>query len=220
VLVVPEIKFCGLTRADDAAAAASFGAHYVGVIFAGGPRDRSIDAARHTLAKVPRSVKRVGVVADQSIEEITALVRALSLDVVQLHADPSPDRIRDVRAAAGVDTWAVMRIAGSKLPPSFEAVAREANAVVLDARTPSGLGGTGVALPWADLATEVRRWRDRVQVVLAGGLRPENVAEAIAAMEPDIVDVSSGVESAPGIKDHERMRAFRDAVQRTGVTGR
>jgi phosphoribosylanthranilate isomerase len=217
---VPEIKFCGITRPEDAAAAASFGARYVGVIFAGGPRHQSIESATRILANVPRSVKRVGVVADQSIDEIVALVRALSLDVVQLHADPSPERVRDVRAAVGVDAWAVMRIAGSQLPPAFEAVAREANAVVLDARTPGGLGGTGVALPWSDLADEVTRWRDHLSVVLAGGLRPENVTEAVTAMEPDIVDVSSGVESAPGIKDHERMRAFRDAVHRPGVTGR
>jgi phosphoribosylanthranilate isomerase len=86
---------------------------------------------------------------------------------------------------------------------------------VLDAYVPGALGGTGTTIPWADIAVQVQGMRDRGRkpLVLAGGLRPENVATAIAALAPDVVDVSSGVESAPGIKDHARMRAFRDAVR-------
>ena len=160
----------------------------------------------------------MGVVADQSTAEIGRLVRELSLDVIQLHADPDVARVRDVRAAAGVEVWAVLRIAGAELPTSFAEIRGGSHAIVLDARVPGGLGGTGVTLPWVELEKAVRPWREDVHIVLAGGLRPENVSEAIAAMEPDVVDVSSGVESAPGIKDHALMRAFVGAVQRAGVT--
>ena len=207
-----------MTRAEDVAAAADLGARYVGVIFAGGPRHQSLDGAKRLLSEVPPSLKRVGVVGDQTVAEIADLVRALDLDVVQLHADPDAKRVREVHSASGVETWAVLRIAGPILPESFGGIVAAANAIVLDARTPGGLGGTGVTLPWGTLARALEPWRGDMQLVLAGGLRPENVGEAIAAIEPDVVDVSSGIESAPGIKDHVRMRAFRDAVQRTGVS--
>src|SRR5207237_471925 len=92
-----------------------------------------------------------------------------------------------------------------------------ADAVLLDAHVPGMLGGTGVALPWIALAYELQRHHVGAPIVLAGGLRPENVAAAIAAIAPSVVDVSSGVESSPGIKDHERMRAFCDAVAHASI---
>jgi len=110
-----------------------------------------------------------------------------------------------------------MRLSGATLPATFRDVAAVADAIVLDAYAPNGLGGSGVKLPWAKLALALKAERGQTRLVLAGGLQAENVAEAIAAIQPDIVDVSSGIESAHGIKDHERMRAFRDAVQRAGV---
>lgn len=197
--------------------AAALGAQYVGVIFAGGPRHQSVESAMRILDAAPATLKRVGVVSGQTVDEIANLVRVLGLHAVQLHADPGPRRVRDVRAAIGVDTWAVLRLAGATLPATFAEVAAAADAIVLDARVPSGLGGSGIALPWLDLARTLLTRRGQPRIVLAGGLRPENVGEAIAVLEPDVVDVSSGIESAPGIKDHERMRAFRDAVQRAGV---
>jgi phosphoribosylanthranilate isomerase len=225
-----------MTRAADVAMAAALGAQYVGVIFAGGPRHQSVESARRIFDAAPATLKRVGVVSGQTVDEIAKLVRVLGLHAVQLHADPGPRRVRDVRAAIGVDTWAVLRLAGATLPATFAEVAAAADAIVLDARVPSGLGGSGIALPWLDLArtlltrgpsvrasastrsrSPLTTRRGQPRIVLAGGLRPENVGEAIAVLEPDVVDVSSGIESAPGIKDHERMRAFRDAVQRAGV---
>jgi len=136
---------------------------------------------------------------------------------VQLHSDPDRQRIRDVRAGTGVETWAVLRLSGATLPTTFGDVAAVADAIVLDARVPGGLGGSGVALPWLELARTLTTKRGRPRIVLAGGLRPENVSEAIAAIDPDVVDVSSGIESAPGIKDHDQMRAFRNAVRRAGL---
>jgi phosphoribosylanthranilate isomerase len=215
--VAPEIKFCGMTRAEDVAVAAGLGAHYVGVIFAGGPRHQSPDGATRLLGGTVPPPRRVAVVAGQTTGEIADLARTLTLDVVQLHADSDATRVHDVRRAAGTDVWAVLRIEGAELPPSFGELADAADAIVLDARVPGVLGGSGVALPWRDLARALAPVRGDRRIVLAGGLRPENVEEAISAIEPDVVDVSSGVESAPGVKDHEKMRAFRDAVQRAGA---
>lgn len=213
-----DIKFCGMTRAVDVGMATALGAQYVGVIFAGGPRHQSLESAQRVFSTAPPNVKRVAVVANQTPDEIGKLVRALGLHVIQLHADPAPERVSDVRAATGVETWAVLRVAGAAVPASFEAVGEVADAIVLDPKVPGGLGGTGVALPWLELSAALAARRGDIRVVLAGGLRPENVSEAIVAIDPDVVDVSSGIESAPGLKDHERMRAFRDAVQRAGVS--
>jgi phosphoribosylanthranilate isomerase len=93
-----------------------------------------------------------------------------------------------------------------------------ADGLLLDAYTPAALGGTGVSFSWSSIALDLQAIRGTTPVILAGGLRPENVADAIAALAPDVVDVSSGVESAPGIKDHDRMRAFRDAVTHAPIS--
>lgn len=208
----PEIKFCGMTRAEDALEAARLGASYVGVIFAGGPRQLTVARAADVLRDVPASVRRVGVFADQEASEIARIVNALGLEVVQLHAGADVERLRAVRAAVDTALWAVVRVAGVELPAQTLALADEADAIHLDAYVPGALGGTGVALPWARLGDAIQPLRARTRLVLAGGLRPENVCDAMAALAPDVVDVASGVEAAPGIKDHERMRAFRDAV--------
>jgi phosphoribosylanthranilate isomerase len=214
---MPEIKFCGLTRAEDVAEAAELGADFVGVIFAGGPRHQTTRTAQTILFERPRPPRRVIVVADQTPIEIAGLALAMRADVVQLHADPSPERIEQVKREVSADVWSVMRIAGSELPRNFDAVAGIADGIVLDAKAPGGLGGSGIRLPWHELGDTLRGRRKGLRIILAGGLTPENVTEAISLIEPDVVDVSSGVEAAPGIKDHKRMRAFRDAVREAGV---
>lgn len=99
-----------------------------------------------------------------------------------------------------------------QLPSTFSEFIDAADGVLLDAFSPLALGGTGVSLPWRALSDEVHRRRGGKPIILAGGLTADNVAQAIGDLGPDVVDVSSGVESTPGIKDHDRMRAFRDAV--------
>jgi phosphoribosylanthranilate isomerase len=212
--VAIEIKFCGMTRAEDAREAARLGAAYVGVIFAAGPRQLTVDRAAQVLGGLPRTVRRVGVFATDDHDAIANSARELGLHVVQLHGDydlPGIDRIR--RRFPG-EVWAVVRIAESKLPMQVGELFAAADAVLLDAKVPGKLGGTGVTLAWEELAQQLRVLRDaaRAKLVVAGGLRAENVSEAIRLLRPGIVDVSSGVETAPGIKDHARMRAFRDAV--------
>jgi phosphoribosylanthranilate isomerase len=127
---------------------------------------------------------------------------------VQLHADPSADDVKSIRAKFRGEVWAAIRIAGTHIPAYAELLFEKADAIVLDARGGTRLGGTGQALPWNDLAVDLARDRGSCAVVLAGGLSPYNVVGAIRTLAPDIVDVSSGVESAPGIKDPWLMRSF------------
>ena len=197
--------------------AASLGASYVGVIFAGGPRMLTPDRAAEVLQDLPGGVRRVGVFADQSAAEVARIVDAVGLDVVQLHGATDARRLDDLRGALSAAIWPVIRVAGTQLPEATGELLRLADGLLLDALVPGALGGTGVTLAWTGIAHELRRIRGNTPIILAGGLRAENVAEAIAVLGPNVVDVSSGVESAPGIKDHERMRAFRDAVSQASI---
>jgi phosphoribosylanthranilate isomerase len=214
--VAVELKFCGMTRDVDAAYAASLGAEYVGVIFAESARQVDPAQAANVLAKTRGKAKTVGVFGPASIETVSMVAGELALDVVQLHGDPSPGGVERLRPFFGGEVWAVIRIAGSALPENATALLSVADAVVLDTKVAGHLGGTGTSFDWEPIANTLDRQRIRARVVLAGGLNPENVARAISIVAPDIVDVSSGVESAPGIKDHARMRAFSDAVRRRG----
>ena len=206
-----ELKFCGLTRVEDARLACELGAAYLGVIFAGGPRQITLDRARTVLADCAVHSRRVGVFARVDPSEIGRAAERVRLHVVQLHGDPTAEDIASVRAATNAEVWAVARI-GRSIPDGLGELFDVADAVLVDAKVEGALGGTGVALDWSSLAPELRRLRRGRAMVLAGGLRHDNVADAIATLEPDVVDVSSGVESAPGIKDHARMRAFAAAV--------
>ena len=207
------IKFCGLTRAADVQLALELGASFVGAIFAGGPRTLTAEQARMLFAEV-RTARRVGVFGDQPAEEIARVADAASLDVVQLHADPTPGFVAVVKRATGLETWAAMRIANAPADEELGALISSADAIVFDSRVAGSLGGTGRTFDWAVITNLLDRHRGaRARFVLAGGLTPALAPRAIAALRPDIVDVSSGVESAPGVKDHGLMRAFAAAVR-------
>ena len=210
-----DVKICGLTRAIDAEFADAAGASYLGVIFAGGPRERSAAEARATL--LGRRAHKVGVFANQSAEEIASIADAVGLDVLQLHGGADRERIAAVRAATGREIWVVVRTASGILQGDAEELADASDALVIDALAPSGLGGTGVTIPWLQLGESLDAMHAGHRIVLAGGLTPENVSEAIEYVSPAIVDVSSGVESAPGIKDHQRIRAFVAAARASGA---
>ena len=214
-LPVPAIKFCGLTQPDDARAAADAGAAYAGVIFAGGPRLVSPARATEVLGAAGPAVRRVGVFGAVAAGEIGEAARAAALDIVQLHGDPTGAEVEAVRRVFGGQVWAVLRLSGETLPPTASSFFGIADGVVLDAHVPGSLGGTGVALAWAALRDGVDRARavGGALLVLAGGLRADNVEQAVRALAPDVVDVSSGVERAPGIKDPMLLRAFANAVR-------
>jgi phosphoribosylanthranilate isomerase len=211
--VATEVKICGLTRAIDAESADAAGAAYLGVIFAGGPRQRLPAEARATLAG--RRARKVGVFATQSPSEIADIASQVGLDVIQLHADADAERVEAVRAATGLEVWAVVRTADGTLPDGVDEVADAADAMLVDTLVKGALGGTGTVMPWGILGESLDAMDVGHRIVLAGGLTPDNVAEAISYVSPMIVDVSSGVESAPGVKDHARIRAFIAAVRAT-----
>jgi phosphoribosylanthranilate isomerase len=157
----------------------------------------------------------VAVFGDQSTEAVIQIARELALDVVQLHGHRSAEEAAHIGHLSGCAVWPVLRIAGTELPPEAEVLAAVQRTLVLDAHVVGQLGGTGVPLDWNGLAESVRRLRARVpglMLVLAGGLRAENVREAMRLLSPAVVDVSSGVENAPGVKDPVRVQRFVQAV--------
>jgi phosphoribosylanthranilate isomerase len=201
-----------MTRQQDAALGAEIGATYIGVVFAEGRRRVTPLQGKAILDAAGETVKRAGVFGTNDPDEISRAAETARLDVVQLHADPTPEDVRAIGRSFSGDIWAAVRIASTKIPPEAESLFEIADGVVLDARSEKGLGGTGEALPWDDLAADLARDRGNSAVVLAGGLKPTNVASAIRTLAPDVVDVSSGIESAPGIKDPWLMREFYAAV--------
>ena len=210
-----EVKFCGLTRRVDAQLAARLGARYLGVIFAGGPRQITSAAAREVFTGCTPTARRVGVfgaLEPNDIPEVLQIADELALDVLQLHGEPDTRLLASLRAATNRLLWPVVRIARTTLPDGAAGFFEASDAVVLDAKVAGQLGGTGVTLEWEGLANSLQRIRGRAQLVLAGGLTASNVARAIAVLAPDVVDVSSGVESAPGIKSPAKMRRFLRAV--------
>jgi phosphoribosylanthranilate isomerase len=212
--VATDIKICGLTRAVDAEYADAAGVEYLGTIFAGGPRERTPAQARETLSG--RRARKVGVFGSQSDQEIATIVELAGLHVVQLHQGADPERVERVRAATGVEVWAVVRTADGLLPDAIGELCDAADAILVDALVAGQLGGSGVRLPWDRLGESLDALDYHPRIVLAGGLTAENVAEAIDLVGPNVVDVSSGVESSPGVKDHSRLRAFIAAARAAG----
>lgn len=203
----PAIKFCGMTRATDVRLAVELGAAYVGAIFAGGPRLITPDHARRMFDGV-EGARRVGVFGEQPSDEIARTAEMAELDVIQLHADPTPTFLAEVKRKTGLEMWAAIRVTNSLEHSHLNALTSCADAILFDARSDGALGGTGRSFDWSLLPSE-----RETRIVLAGGLTPAIVGEAIARVHPDVVDVSSGVESAPGVKDPRLMRAFVDAVR-------
>ncbi|MCC7196217.1 MAG: phosphoribosylanthranilate isomerase [Gemmatimonadaceae bacterium] len=208
------MKFCGLTLPGDAAFAGEAGASYVGAVLAGGPRSVTAGSAAEVFAAAPAGVTRVAVLGAGFREILDEVLDVARPDVVQLHADPDVNDVIEARRLGAPAVWAVVRIVGTELPGGAAALLAEADALLLDAKVDGSLGGSGAALGWAALAGPVERIRRGGKLVLAGGLRPGNVRDAVAALQPDVVDVSSGVERSPGIKDHDLMLKFVTAARR------
>jgi phosphoribosylanthranilate isomerase len=208
------VKFCGLTREQDVNTAVTLGADYVGVIFAGGPRNRTLREASHIL-RGAASVKRVGVFGSPHATELSHYVGSIPLSVAQLHGDASAKAVLAARAIGVTEVWAVVPIVDGRFGEDAEELFQCADAVVLDTRATTGLGGTGRSFDWSTVAAQLGEFRRSAQLVVAGGLTPDNVAEAIRCLRPQVVDVSSGVESAPGVKDPILMSRFIEAARST-----
>jgi len=185
---------------------------YVGVIFAGGPRNRTVTDAAHILRDAGSS-SRVGVFGDVHATELGACVRAVPLAVAQLHGDSSPKAVLAARAIGVHAVWAVVPVIEGQLRHDAEELFQCADAVVLDTRDAGGLGGTGRSFEWGAVSDLLQPMRRRAKLVIAGGLKPDNVARAIELLKPDIVDVSSGVESVTGVKDPNLLSRFVEAAR-------
>jgi phosphoribosylanthranilate isomerase len=195
------VKICGITRVEDALAAAEAGANAIGFIFwPGSPRFIDPYRARRIAAALPRLVTTVGVFVDQPVEYVAGVANLVPLGAVQLHGGETPA----YAASLGRPVIKAVQPGGDALEDQWPANVT----LLLDARDPIRKGGTGQTIDWdAAAATAARR-----PALLAGGLTPENIGEAIVRVRPFGIDVSSGVEQAPGIKNHERLRALFKAI--------
>lgn len=213
--MMTRIKFCGVTRTSDAALAGELGASYVGVILAESRRRVTLEQASEVFAAAD-AVMRVGVVGHVGMKpaEIIRHARDLRLDVLQLHGGFAADEIVRLRDDFDGELWAVVPLdeTASALPEGWEVLADVSDALLLDTSVRGINGGTGRRFDWDAAAPSVRQAAVQVPIILAGGLNAENVADAIATLHPLAVDVSSGIESAPGVKDPVLMRAFAHAV--------
>ena len=208
------VKICGLRDPAHVVAAAEAGAAYVGfVFFERSPRHLGVLAAREAALAAPRGVVKVGLTVDAADGELEAILNRVPLDMLQLHGHESPARVAEVRARFGLPVMKAVGVAGPEDLAALDDYAAVADQILVDAKPPKGAvlpGGNGLAFDWRLIAA--RRWLK--PWMLAGGLTPGNVAEAIRLTGARQVDVSSGVETAPGVKDEALIRAFIAAARR------
>ena len=207
------VKICGLTDAASVAHAAEAGADYVGLVFfPPSPRSLSIDEAQALAAAAPAGVRRVALTVDADDLLLARLVRAVPIEMLQFHGHESPERVAEIRTRHGLPVMKVISVAGDADLPRIAEYEDVADQLMIDAKPPPGAtrpGGNALAFDWRLIAG--RKWRR--PWMLAGGLTPENVAEAIGLSRAEQVDVSSGVEAVPGVKDMDRVAAFIRAAR-------
>jgi phosphoribosylanthranilate isomerase len=195
-----KVKICGITNVDDAIAAVDFGADALGfVFFEGSPRRISYKDAAAIIKKLPSFVTSVGVFVDDTPERIEEITSRTGIDVIQLHGNEPPDMCRLSRR--------VIKAIRVKSLESLDPLIHfkdKVSAFLLDTFTPDVFGGTGLIFNW-DIAAYAKQYG---RIILAGGLTPDNIAEAITRVRPYGVDVSSGVESEKGKKDRNKMELF------------
>ena len=200
------IKICGITKKEDALAAAHLGADALGFVFATSPRKVSTESAREIVKTLPPFVKTVGVFVDEDPERVSSIAAMCGLDILQFHGSESVDYCGsfDRRVIKAV------RMQSRDELKNLSKYVDVVDGLLLDTHVPNKPGGTGITFDWK-LAVEARRYG---RIILAGGLNPENVAAAISMVKPYAVDASSGLEQSPGVKDHEKMAKFiREATE-------
>jgi phosphoribosylanthranilate isomerase len=207
---VPRVKICGLTSLGDAQHAVDHGAWALGMIFwPGSKRACAPDEAARITGSLRRHAETVGVFVDQPLDEVVAHVEQLRLSMVQLHGGEGPAYAEEVARRTGAKVIKALRIrTGQDVVRT--GMFRFVDLHLLDTYVEGEPGGTGRSFDWS-LAAE-RHFADTIPLVLSGGLTPENVAEAVEQVAPYAVDVASGVEAAPGVKDPEKVAAFLAAA--------
>ena len=201
-----KVKVCGITNPEDARVAADAGADAIGLVFAESPRRVSVERAREIAAAVPEGVLKVGVFVDAGPGEVLRIAREVGLDYAQLHGDEPPEALAEIRDG-GVVVMKALRVRNAETLAAVERY--EADLFLLDAWSAKARGGTGARFDW-ELAKSLR---GRDNIVVSGGLGPENVREAIEYFEPYGVDASSSLEERPGKKSGERVRRFVRAAK-------
>ncbi|HME88956.1 MAG TPA: phosphoribosylanthranilate isomerase [Chthoniobacterales bacterium] len=204
------VKICGITNEPDALAAIEAGADALGFNFVRhSKRYVDIDAAATWIAKLPKDICKVAVLADPNWEDACRISQLRFIDALQLHGNESPDFCRRL-TEAGIRFAKALPVADSKslnqVPEFFT------DTLILDKASGAGFGGTGKAFSWKS-ARQFIQTRPERQVIVAGGLNPDNVAQAIAEAQPGGVDVTTGVEASPGRKDHRLVKAFIHAAR-------
>ncbi len=206
------VKICGLTDSADIPAAILAGARYLGfVFFPKSPRNLALRDAAFMAASVPEGICKVALTVNADNTMLDHLLDAVPLDMLQLHGQESPERVAEIQDRFGLPVMKAVGVGDESDLPILDEYLRVADQVLVDAKPPRDAvlpGGNGLRFDWRLIAG--RRWP--VPWMLAGGLTPQNVAEAIAMTGARQVDVSSGVESAPGVKDADMIRAFLRAA--------
>jgi phosphoribosylanthranilate isomerase len=204
--LIVRIKICGITNLEDARLAADLGAHALGFIFyPKSPRSVRPDAAREIIRNLPPLVMTVGVFVDEEAEVVRGIAETAGLDWVQLHGQESPEYCCELKHRV-IKGFRIQDSSSLTLLPQYQGTVQ---AMLLDTYKAGTAGGTGETFDW-ELA---RQAGELGPIILAGGLTPGNVAQAIHAAKPAAVDVASGVEAAPGKKDREKLREFLKAVK-------
>jgi phosphoribosylanthranilate isomerase len=202
------VKICGLATVDDVRACADAGANYMGLVFfEKSPRNITIPAARELALAAPLGLAKVALVVNPSDAELDAITATVPLDMLQLHGRETPERVAEVKTRYGLPVMKAVGIADGDDLPKLESYFGVADQILVDAKPPKGgelPGGNGLSFDWRLIAG--RRWP--CPWMLAGGLTPENVAEAVKMTGAKQVDVSSGVEDAPGQKNAELIQKF------------
>ncbi len=210
------VKICGLKTPADVAAVAASGAAYAGfVFFAKSPRNLTIPAARELALAAPLGLAKVALVVDADDAFLDAITEAMPLDMLQLHGHETPDRVAEIRARYRLPVMKAVGVADEGDLAAVFDYSLVADQILVDAKPPKNAvlpGGNGLSFDWRLVAQ--RRWLR--PWMLAGGLTPDNVAEAIRLTNARQVDVSSGVEAAPGVKDAGRISAFVKAARMDG----
>jgi len=205
-----QIKICGITRLEDALGAVEAGADALGFMFyPASKRAITTGAAGAIIRELPGSIRKVGVFVDADPTEVRRTVEHTGIDTLQFHGHESPEICRQ---SESINVWKAFRVR-SRASLILLRDYMDADAWLLDSYVPGEMGGTGATFNW-ELAAEARSMGR--PIILAGGLTPENVGEAVRQVRPFAVDVSSGVESAPGQKDPDRVRAFIAAARESG----
>ena len=205
-----QIKICGMTNQEDALFAASSGVDALGFIFyEKTPRFVTPEKAKGIIAALPGEVARIGVFVNHSYDEIERIRTFCNLDMIQLHGDESPEFCRRFPSSMVVRSFALRTEDDLRLLDDYPGTP-----ILADSYAPGLRGGTGRIVDW-NLARRVMKTHP---LILSGGLSPDNISEALAAVSPDAVDINSGVETAPGKKDPEKIRAIVDLIRRSEGT--